>query len=410
MLKKKAVYTVALALSLGLVGCSANGGGGGPQPTIGGKDNNSNQTAAPQDKGGANEPLRVGLALSFSGPNNVVDQPIINGILMAIQQINDSGGVGGHKIEYYKSDVGSSDSTTVSAVQQLVENNHVSVIFGPSASTMALAVAPYIEQKHIVQFGYGSFKDLTKSPWFFRTRVPDPLAAAAGAKYLVEEMHQSKIAISHDTDQYGEGADEIAQKTLKDLGTTAAADVAYNTADRDLTSQMLKMKQAGTTAVYDIGHPQSSAIIAQQNKKLATKFTIMGTQSWGLPATVKLAGDAANGIFFTTDLIPQTSKDPTIQKWVQDYTAAYHEAPSNFAAQGYDSMELLAQAVKNANGAVDGSSIQKGVLAIHDYKGIDNTYTFGQTGATYLPGDGGVNTTITKITDGNYELVKEIQR
>lgn len=325
---------------------------------------------------GAKGPIRIGQATAFTSEYTVVGQYLSNGVKMAVDEINASGGISGSKVELVTEDSANTNPAAVNAINKLIDSDNVIAIMGPDLSTQNFAVAPIVNKAKIPFFVQGTnAKLLDGNPWFFRLRPDDGLAARAAVKFAFEGLKKTKIGITNDSDDFGVGGKEIIIQAIKDLGGTVVGTESYNSNDKDLTAQLTNLKNKGAEVIIDWGHPSQSATLMRQNKQLGVNLPIIGSPGMSMPATIKLAGEAAEGTYAAVDGVPAQSEDQKVKDWVKKYKDLFKSDPDFHASAAYDGVYLLKMGIEKA-GSTDAEAIKKAMLTIKDYKGIANSFTF----------------------------------
>lgn len=325
---------------------------------------------------GAKKPIRIGQATAFTSEYTVVGQYLSNGVKMAVDEINTSGGINGSKIELVTEDSANTNPAAVNAINKLIDSDNVIAIMGPDLSTQDFAVASIVNKAKLPFFVQGTnAKLLDGNPWFYRLRPSDGIAAKAAAKFAVEELKKTKIGVSYDSDDFGVGGKDIIIAALKSLGATVVGVESYNSNDKDLTAQLMNLKNKGAEVIIDWGHPSQSATLMRQNKQLAVNLPIIGSPGMSMPATIQLAGEASTGTYAVVDGVPTQNEDPKVKAWVKKYKELYKADPDFHASAAYDGVYLLKMAIEKA-GSTDAVAIQKAMLTIKDYPGIANNFTF----------------------------------
>lgn len=325
---------------------------------------------------GSKSPIRIGEATALTSEYTVVGQYLSNGTKMAVDEINKAGGVNGRQLQLVQEDSANTNPAAVNAINKLIDSDNVVAIMGPDLSTQDFAVAPIINKAKIPFFVQGTNATLlNNNPTYFRLRPDDGLAAKAAAKFAVESLKKTKVAVTHDSDDFGVGGAKLIIQAVKDLGGTVVDEESYNSNDKDLAAQLTNVKNKGAEVIIDWGHPSQSATIQRQNKQLGINLPIVGSPGMGMPATMDLAGDASNGTYVVIDGVPTQSKDQKVQDWVKKYQALYKADPDFHASAAYDGVYLLKQAIEKA-GSTDPAAITKAMLTIKDYQGMANNFTF----------------------------------
>lgn len=302
------------------------------------------------------------------------------GIEAAIADINAAGGVLGRKLTLVVRDDQSQPPKSIQNMSDLIDNEKVVAVFGPTNSGNALAWRHIPNQKKVVSMGMiGSGTDITKpmSPgadnYMFRVSMVDREQVAALATYAVKSGSK-KIGLMAETTGYGQGGMKDMEEIVKLHGVTPLASEKFGVADTDMTSQLNKMKAAGvdTIIVWAQGTPTGQLVRSMEK---INYFPTMLT-SWAADNITffDAAGKnlASKPIFMRTMVNPSTPA----QKKLYDRTVAKLAAPSAFpfVVHGYDAVLLVAEAIKQAGGT-DGVKLKDALENLNaPVNGVMKTY------------------------------------
>lgn len=285
------------------------------------------------------------------------------GIETAIADINAAGGVLGRKLALVIRDDQSQPPKSIQNMSDLIDNEKVAVVFGPTNSGNALAWRHIPNQKKVVSMGMiGSGTDITKpmSPgadnYMFRVSMVDREQVAALVTYA-SKLPKKTIGLMGETTGYGQGGLKDLEEILKLHGLSAVATEKFGVADTDMTSQLNKMKAAGVDTILLWAQGTPIGQLMRSMEKI-NYFPLVLT-SWAADnitfydaAGKNLAGKP---IFMRTMVNPSTPA----QKKLYDRTASKLAAPSAFpfVVHGYDAVLLVAEAIKQA-GSTDGTKVK----------------------------------------------------
>lgn len=285
------------------------------------------------------------------------------GIEAAIADINAAGGVLGRKLTLVVRDDQSQPPKSIQNMSDLIDNEKVVTVFGPTNSGNALAWRHIPNQKKIVSMGMiGSGTDITKpmSPgadnYMFRVSMVDREQVAALVTYAAK-LPKKTIGLMGETTGYGQGGLKDLEEIMKLHGMTAVATEKFGVADTDMTSQLNKMKAAGVDTILLWAQGTPIGQLMRSMEKI-NYFPLVMT-SWAADnitffdaAGKNLAGKP---IFMRTMVSPATPA----QKKLYERTVAKLAAPSSFpfVVHGYDAVLLVAEAIKQA-GSTDGAKVK----------------------------------------------------
>jgi branched-chain amino acid transport system substrate-binding protein len=317
-----------------------------------------------------------------ASPSAQSGQAAVLGMEAAIADINAAGGVLGKKLSLITRDDVSQPPKSIQNMSDLVDNEKVTAVFGPTNSGNAMAWKHIANQKKIPVLGnVGSGTDITKpmSPgadnYMFRVSMVDREQVAALMAYVKKNAATSKvIGLMAETTGYGQGGLKDMEEIAALQGIKPAAIERFGVGDTDMTSQLSKMKSAGvdTVIVWAQGTPIAQLIRSMEK---INYFPVTLT-SWAADNITFY--DAAGKTLAEKPIFMRTvseTKTPAQQK-LFDRIGTKLKAPGSFsfALHGYDSVLVLSQAIKQAN-STEGSAIR---LALEDLKtpvqGLLKTY------------------------------------
>ncbi|CAN7737220.1 ABC transporter substrate-binding protein [Variovorax sp. LjRoot84] len=317
-----------------------------------------------------------------ASPSAQSGQAAVLGMEAAIADINAAGGVLGKKLALVTRDDTSAPPKSIQNMSELVDNEKVAAVFGPTNSGNAMAWKHIANQKKIPVIGnVGSGTDITKpmSPgadnYMFRVSMVDREQVAALMAYVKKNTAQSKVVgLMAETTGYGQGGLKDMEELAKLQNIKIAATERFGVGDTDMTSQLSKMKSAGvdTVVVWAQGTPIAQLVRSMEK---INYFPLVLT-SWAADNITFY--DAAGKTLAEKPIFMRTvseTRSPAQQK-LFDRVGPKLKAPGSFsfALHGYDSVLLYAAAAKQAN-SFDGSAIR---LALEDLKtpvqGVLKTY------------------------------------
>lgn len=317
-----------------------------------------------------------------ASPSAQSGQAAVLGMEAAIADINAAGGVLGRKLVLVTRDDTSAPPKSIQNMSELVDNEKVAAVFGPTNSGNAMAWKHIANQKKVPVIGnVGSGTDITKpmSPgadnYMFRVSMVDREQVAALMAYVKKNAEKSRVVgLMAETTGYGQGGLKDMEEIAKLQGIKVAATERFGVGDTDMTSQLGKMKAAGvdTVVVWAQGTPIAQLVRSMEK---IDYFPLVLT-SWAADNITFY--DAAGKALAEKPIFMRTvseTRTPAQQKLFERIGARL-KAPGSFsfALHGYDSVMLYAAAVKQA-GSVDGPAVR---AALEDLKapvqGVLKTY------------------------------------
>ena len=305
--------------------------------------------------------IKLGVSGPFTGGSASMGVSMRDGVRLAAKEINAAGGVNGNKLVLVERDDEAKNERGVQIAQELINNEKVVATLGYINTGVALASQRFYQDAKIpVMNNVATGTLITKQfpnaaeNYVFRNAAPDVIQAPMIAKEAVEKRGLKKVAILADSTNYGQLGREDLEKALKTYGVTPVATEKFNIGDVDMTSQLLKAKNAGADVILTYAIGPELAQIANGMAKLGWKKPMIGSWTLSMASFIDTAGKNGNGATMPETFIQNPPTTPKRKVFVETYLKEFK--PKNgiiaspvSAAQGYDSVYLLAAAIKQAN-------------------------------------------------------------
>lgn len=351
---------------------------------------------------GAADPIRIGVVNMMTGSLAEGGAFQVNGLNIALEEINKAGGVLGRPVELRIEDNQSTNPGTVLAFSKLFTDKSIKAIVGPIASTQIQAASPAIARAGIPTMVGGTDPSLTRvnNKWIFRARPNDLYSSKVIADFGVNTLKMKKWAIVHATDAFGSGGAKALTEALKALGVAPVLDQGYASNSQDFTPIVLAVKKSGADIIGTyMTIPADQAIFAKQMRQLGVNVQWIGSPTTVAVTTRNLAGAALHGTYGVADF------NADANEMSRSFTRTYHERykvyPDNFASWAYDALHILAAAM-NAAKSTEPEAVRNAILALKGYKGLEGTYQFDARG------DGLHGYNVVKNDKGNIVFVKRV--
>ena len=354
--------------------------------------------------------IKIGAIYNLTGAQASLDAPSANGAKLAVKEINDAGGVLGRNLELVLYD-GKTDAATIgNAATQLAESDKVVAMLGFSDTDMTLAAAPIAAKAGLVfvTSGATSPKLPDQVPdYLFMACFGDNVQAAAGAEYAYNTLQAKTTYLLIDKGmEYTLLLGKYFKERYTELGGQVVLEDTYQTGDKDFSAQITKLKALGSLPdmLYIASGPDDVGTIVKQFRDAGVDKPIVGGDGYDTPLLVEIAGPGAENTYFTThSLMDAQLGTDAVKKFITAYQAEYKTPPENaFAGLGYDTVKLLADAIKRAN-STEPKAIREALAATKDLKGVTGAITF-QPGSR-IPQKG---VTIILVKGGKFTLAAEV--
>jgi branched-chain amino acid transport system substrate-binding protein len=312
-----------------------------------------------------------------------------DGVRLAAKEINAAGGVLGKKLELIERDDEAKNERGVEIAQELINKEKIVAVVGFINTGVALASHRFYQDAKIpVINNVATGTALTKGPSFpfkdakdvfvFRTSARDEIQSPMIVNEAITVRGFKKVAILADSTNYGQLGQADLIKALAAKNITPVTTEKFNVGDTDMTAQVLKAKSAGAEAILTYAIGPELAQIANAMAKVGWKVPLIGSWTLSMANFIDSAGKNGEGAIMPQTFI-QAPTTPKRKAFIEAYLKEFKpkndriDSPVS-AAQGYDSVYLLAAAIKQAN-SLEGDKIR---LALEDLKtpvvGVVKTY------------------------------------
>ncbi|MCK6395258.1 ABC transporter substrate-binding protein [Zoogloea sp.] len=322
------------------------------------------------------EPIRIGVSGPFTGGSNPMGIAMRDGIRLAAREINEAGGILGRPVLLVERDDEARPERGAQVVQELINQEKVVAGLGIVNTGVALASQRFYQQAHIpmiTSVATGSIITKQFLPpqypdnYIFRVSAPDTIQAAMIVEEAVVRRRLRKLAIFHDSTNYGQLGREDLERALERHSLKPVVVERFNIRDVDMTPQLARARAAGAEAILTYGLGPELAHLANGMVRLGWKVPLMGSWALAMSNFIDNAGPNAEGTRMPQTFI-QDGNTPRRKAFIDKYRKSFGVeripvAPA--AAQGYDSMLLLAAAIRQAR-STEGSRLRDALESLKE--------------------------------------------
>jgi branched-chain amino acid transport system substrate-binding protein len=333
----------------------------------------------------AAEPIKIGLVTALSGQSARAGEALTRGLTIAMDEINEKGGIGGRKIELVRRDDEANPAKGVLAARELVQREKVAVLIGGLDTPVALAIVPFANDQKVPFIdpwaaGTGITVNGAKDNYVFRVSARDDLVDKAIVNYAVKTHGTKKPGLILVNNPWGESNEKGLAAALKEAGIPTAGMEKFEGNDVDVVPQLTRLKQAGADALFLVGNVGPSAQVVKSLDRMGWKVPVVS--HWG-PAGgrfTELAGPSARDVVFVQTYSFFGKLSPVGERVLEALKAKYPDVkgpgdvtPAVGVANAYDAMHLAALAIEKA-GSGKGEAIRDAFYKIERYEGLIKTY------------------------------------
>lgn len=343
------------------------------------------------------ETLKIGSMSPLTGPYAADGNDIKNGVLCAIDVINDQGGIPGYdKIELFPQDTACDPKQAVAAANKLINLEVVGVI-GAYCSSSTIPASETLDEEDIIMITPASTNEKVTDrglKYMFRMCGRDDDQAPAAVKFMVEALGAKTVFIVDDKTTYSQGLADGVEKNAKAMGMTVLGRDHVNQGDKDFSAILTMVKQQNADVFYmSLQNHASGSLMAIQAQRMGLKSQILSQDAMFHPNFIKVAKGAAEGVYVTYGYTDKTT--PAYKEYEKRFSQNYGEIGA-YGTYAYDAGIALLTAIKNA-GSTDPAKVKAEMMKL-DYQGASKQVKFRPNG------DSGSSYVAFKIQDGEYKL------
>ncbi len=340
------------------------------------------------------KPITIGFIGPLTGDAVSYGEPISNSIRLAVDEVNEDGGINGRMLEVVYEDGKCTGKEAVNAAQKLVNVDKVNVIIGGVCSGEALAILPLTEPaKVLVLSPSASSPDLTGAgEYFFRNNPSDDSGGSFLADIVLKD-HKKVAVISENTD-YAQALRGVFTESFTAGGGEVVADESFAPETKDFRSILTKVKAAAPDAIFI--NPQTEdagGIIGKQIKELDIEGQLYGSNILSGAKAVEIGGDNIEGLllFDSPGLNPNNRKAAA---FLDNYQEQYGDLSIEFyLGAAYDAVHILAKGMKKVG--TDSDALRDYIDTMTRYSGVIGAYSFDDNGDLT-----GIDHVLKKIEEG----------
>ena len=355
--------------------------------------------------------IKVGAIFAVTGPASFLGGPEARSAAMAVARINREGGINGEQVELIVKDSAGSPEKAVSFAKQLIEEERVVAIIGPSTSGESMAVKKIAEDGRTVLISCAAAEVIVDpvASYVFKTPQKDSFAAR---KIFAEMQRQSitTIAVASGNDGFGKAGKEQLEKLAPDFSIRVALSETYDSKATDLSALVAKMKATPSIqAVVNWSVAPAQAIIAKNMRQGNWRVPLFQSHGFGNIRYAEAAGAAAEGIIFPCGLLlvagslPDTHpQKPLLMQYKTEYETLHKEEASAFGGYAYDALNMVAAAVRTAG--TDRARVRDALEGLRNFTGVGGVFSFSPEDHNGLDID---SFAMMTVKDGRFILYQE---
>jgi branched-chain amino acid transport system substrate-binding protein len=333
----------------------------------------------------AAEPIKVGAILAVTGPAAFLGAPEQKTLEMLVDEINANGGINGQQVELIIKDSQASPEKAVSFAKQLIEEENVFAIIGPSTSGETMQIKNICEESKTILLSCAAAEVIVNPIAKYVFKTPQKDSDAARQIFLtLQELNITKIAVLNANTGFGKAGKGQLEKIAPEYNIEIAISEEYAKDATDLTGVLTKVKAADVGAVVNWSIVPAQSILAKNMRQLGFTMPLFQSHGFGNIRYVQDAGQAAEGIIFpagrllVADVLPDDHPQKAVLvKYKTDYETKYKEDASTFGGHAYDALMILVKAIETAG--ADKEKVRDAIENMQGFVGTGGVFNFSAT-------------------------------
>jgi len=334
----------------------------------------------------ADNVIKIGAILAVTGPAAYLGGPEARTLEMLVADANKAGGILGRQVQLIVKDSQGSAEKAVSFAKQLVEEEEVLAIIGPSTSGESMSLKGYCDQNETILISCAAAETIVNpvATWVFKTPQNDAFAAIK-IYQTMKALGITKIGVVVSSSGFGQGGKAQLEKYAPEYGITILISETYDAASTDLTGVMSKVKAQNPQAVVNWSVEPAQSLVAKNMRQVGMTQPLFQSHGFGNISYVTAAGKAAEGIifpcgrlFYAEQLPASHPQKQVLVSYKRAYEAKFKEDASTFGGHAYDAFLVIAEAVRKA-GSTSPARVRDAIEAIKGLAGTGGVFSFSPT-------------------------------
>jgi branched-chain amino acid transport system substrate-binding protein len=313
----------------------------------------------------AADPVPVGAVEILSGPNAAYGTAIKAGLDLALETVNARGVLGGRPIALTVEDSGGTKDGAINAARKLIGRDKVVAIIGPTLSNEMFAVGPVTNARGVPTLGTSTTaKGITDiGPFIFRTSLPEADVVPVTLKKAIARGVKTVALLYANDDAFSKSGFDSMKAAAEAAGLNILDIESFGGKDTDFSAQLTKIKslKPDAVAISALVEPISGVLLQARQLGFGAETLFIGGNGANSPKLGQIAGAAADGLIVGSPWFV-AKPDKLNQDFVAAFRAKYGKDPDQFAAQAYDTLFILAEAIDRA-GAAEPARIRDALMA-----------------------------------------------
>lgn len=322
--------------------------------------------------------IKIGFFGALTGPPAFFGTATRNGAQIVFNEVNRSGGVHGRSIDFIQEDSACAPPKAIAAVKKLIVRDRVFAVFGGNCSSSTLATLPLFEQNQVPLYTPMASAPTIMEPFrrnVFRTTLTQLVAGHTMVDFAMEKLSPKRVAVSYIANDYGIETLKAIKESLKKYGMTLAAVESHKRGDTDLSSQVLRIKEASPDVVFLATYVSDTGTFLRQAHELGLNARFIAAPGGSTPVIFKMAGkEALVGKFFGTTSALDVEEGPKLADFRKTFMEAYPNladkpgSPNFYDVLGYGGAKVFVEGLRRAGRGLTRERFISALETIKDFE------------------------------------------
>jgi branched-chain amino acid transport system substrate-binding protein len=324
----------------------------------------------------AAETIKIGLLAPLTGFAAADGLSVANSVKLAVDQVNERGGLLGKQVELIIEDDAAQAKEAVALARKLVQRDGVVAVVGGSYSMPSRAVAPLFQQFKIpFVAGYAVHPDVTRAgDYCFRNGFLGTVEGRGAGVVAVDMLQAKTVGLLTMDNDFGRTLAEGFKDYVTEHGAKIVYEQIYPLSEKDYSSYLTSIDEANPDVVLASGYYGQAAAIVKQAYEMGLESQILGEEGYDSPKFIELAGEeAAEGTIIVTNLDRDDPRD-VVQEFISQYRERYDMEPDMVGASNYDAFMIIANAIEKA-GTTEPKAVRDAIAETKSFDGVTGIIT-----------------------------------
>lgn len=326
------------------------------------------------------ETIKIGSMFELTGAAAAYGTSMNNAVHMAVDEINEAGGIDGKQVEIVEYDTKTDETEATSITTRLGTRDNVAAIIGPATTGSMQAAIPSANAAEVpimsptaTDDGVLTAADGSVHPYAWRTSFTNSFQGSSLAQFANSHLGATKaVILSDNSSDYAIGL----TNTFSDVfdGEIVAVE-NFSEGETDFNAVLTNIKDLDFDVLYVPGYYEEAGPIIKQAREMGIMQPILGPDGMGNEILRELAGaENMNDVYYTSHFVV-SSEDPKVQEFVKNYKDEFGIDADMFTGLAYDSVYVIKEAIESA-GSSNPKDVNDALTNITDFPGITGTFSF----------------------------------